>query len=1116
MAITHREENDMLEESGKIGEVHTNYVSRHTEEGTNEDHNVFHFDLSYVAESTNSTHYDLAFHVGTKKYDINTHTSETILKATKSNKALSLIPKDQYHKISHFSEVPAEDIPKDRICQLRVTASRKGSGVPLPDLLLLAYHIPRETRLKYFRTKLGSSRTKEDSHVESKLIYYGVNLIDSDIHETVWDDEAYLLNPKDTAESILFHHPELGSTNPDIAVIIKHDHINSKRNKHSLDAFATAISSQGRGGWAPSSTTEFEGNVICYDYDIKDGEQIIHKKGDPIYSYKLSDKTLDAAGSALSVALKTSKDDNRLRNKKWSVLTGSCADSYEQKDVPSTMNRMNENTYKGWTITERKPYLLYVYEDSINIKDNIFSVDFRNISSRCLGAYVQFLDDKNHIIVPSDWKDPEYLKNILQPNTQKKYLELISAVNTIMGVPAPVFAETISFPFPKEASSAKLIFGSLGTYNWDNDVIWPGLISTGIFQYGVPTMFLVAGAILENTAIYKQIMDDKEFRNGLFSAAGFVVTAVTTYRAATGDTKNVLSRTFSTLGSFLLKILYKKGLEKLLVWVTAKITTAAVEQSVPFGGWAYAIASRAIDGLMIATTTAEILALPAKIEVEIKREMSLELTLRPDITHGKPGHPETAVWPNAADHYRVTVMYKGGTNFINEGPMYKTTSGQPLKINLPKIPSGGQLQIIAGIFSGSDDLVGRWQSDWIDAFPNSDNMIKLENNITECMVPLTSETEYSHKEKIVYDNEKQEHVWQLGEHPMETRSNLDCSNSGKHLCKPASLTINTKAYQIGYVWRASYLGLPACGRSEIDNDQAFAFQNISVLERPDSDLKFPNCSLGNQPIIAYDQFGLVDGDAHKDSGNNFYLEFRNGTYHLRKINLSDPTHTIDLKATDKKSWGRFSQDHLDSMIVHPDGYAIGVSWMNHKMEILKIPEAPSDDDYAVESQLVSGEGVREGLMCGPIAINAAPDGRLLLLESINKRIQAFDTKGNPVPSFDGKFLFSMDKDIQSDLDKEVFPDKLQEMFQNYRLTYLCDIDLSLQNDLDCKIVSEALRGEFIKKGQNLSFDKDNPGDQKKSSYIDVRMKGREWIITDPILGRIYNAIADKSETIKIY
>ena len=51
------------------------------------------------------------------------------------------------------------------------------------------------------------------------------------------------------------------------------------------------------------------------------------------------------------------------------------------------------------------------------------------------------------------------------------------------------------------------------------------------------------------------------------------------------------------------------------------------------------------------------------------------------------------------------------------------------------------------------------------------------------------------------------------------------------------------------------------------------------------------------------------------------------------------------------------------------------------------------------ASLYSGEGTRVGLLSQPRAIAVALDGRLLVLEAGNRRIQSFDLSGNPVPYF---------------------------------------------------------------------------------------------------------------------
>ncbi len=387
---------------------------------------TFHLDLSHLMEIDEILNNDLTFHMGSKKYPIYIHTPETLSKAKETNKALNLIPNNNIHKISHFAEVPTVDLSNDRLCLLQVTVSNKNPNIPLPELLLLSYYIPQEIRLKHFQKKISSSLSDRTTYAEIKLNYYNINSTNSKIQETVWTDVEEIITPMDAAIAVLFNHPELGSANPDTASIIKYNHICSENNKSSLENLANAISKQGKGKWAQiSPITDPDGKVVCYEYDVTDEKgNVLHKQGDTIYQYKLSDKTLEATDHALGGALKSSKDDIQLQNKKWSVSAGLCAESYEQKETPSRINLAKETTPQEWTITERtQNYGLYVYKNSIKIDEKgNFSIDFRNVFLRSLGAYVQFFDDKNNIIETSDLiQIPEFLRKIIQPNPQKKF-----------------------------------------------------------------------------------------------------------------------------------------------------------------------------------------------------------------------------------------------------------------------------------------------------------------------------------------------------------------------------------------------------------------------------------------------------------------------------------------------------------------------------------------------------------------------------------------------------------------------------------------------------------------------------------------------------------------------
>ena len=73
--------------------------------------------------------------------------------------------------------------------------------------------------------------------------------------------------------------------------------------------------------------------------------------------------------------------------------------------------------------------------------------------------------------------------------------------------------------------------------------------------------------------------------------------------------------------------------------------------------------------------------------------------------------------------------------------------------------------------------------------------------------------------------------------------------------------------------------------------------------------------------------------------------------------------------------------------------------------VLDLPPAAVPDAEAPQSQVYSGVGTREGRMKGPLVAALTAQGTILILETQNNRIQAFDLGGNPAPVFAGGAYF---------------------------------------------------------------------------------------------------------------
>ena len=92
--------------------------------------------------------------------------------------------------------------------------------------------------------------------------------------------------------------------------------------------------------------------------------------------------------------------------------------------------------------------------------------------------------------------------------------------------------------------------------------------------------------------------------------------------------------------------------------------------------------------------------------------------------------------------------------------------------------------------------------------------------------------------------------------------------------------------------------------------------------------------------------------------------------------------------------------------MHPSGRLVSINNALHKIEILRLPDAPVSDAVAMTKLRATthagfgvANGALPGLLGGPVAAAISPDGVILVLEALNNRIQAFDVGANPVQLF---------------------------------------------------------------------------------------------------------------------
>jgi hypothetical protein len=265
-------------------------------------------------------------------------------------------------------------------------------------------------------------------------------------------------------------------------------------------------------------------------------------------------------------------------------------------------------------------------------------------------------------------------------------------------------------------------------------------------------------------------------------------------------------------------------------------------------------------------------------------------------------------------------------------------------------------------------------------------VLELGIVITEILVPLDAQTQYSHKEVIELDANGN-HVWHASATaPTTVTPEGQCGNANGDICEWTGITVSTVNAAVGYAWKGYNSALGECASGSPG-------QSAPVREHlrdPEPAKQIPALELRLHRRHAH----RVRPDGPADW--NFYLDTTSGGRYIRQIRLGT-TPSYDGPASNK-AFGQLKFDS-DALLLHPMGKIISVNTSRSKLEVLDLPSAATSDANAPQSEVRSGVGTREGLMSGPVHAVVSADGTILVLEQENNRIQAFDIGGNPVPYF---------------------------------------------------------------------------------------------------------------------
>ncbi len=737
---------------------------------------TLHFDLSHLTHL--GVHQEFTLKTLGKRRLLKRHDEETRRRHVRQNRALAALPGGQRERITHYAE--DVELPADAVGFHWVGYPSSRRGTVSDEIAVVFQHVPSE----YVRRCVRAMSRDGGLGVPGMLSNYGVHEVDdASDPEELHVDASNFINYISTALTIIMQHPEIGTLAPDLHYRIAQKLVVTDSNFADVWQYLSTHPAEGEDPWYENThVVDPAGNVMQPDPNLtdKDGQPVVWptttvngKTVSVIPQHRLSDDLNSVLKPAVQTIGKTVKQCPWLKGQQWSTQHGvtqlsrthvapgptATAATAVSAGLPTT----------DWTIVNKSShYGLDLDQNSIQFDStsNTLSFNVKNWPNRGLGAYVQFLDPSDRPISdPTGWQDrlssvSTNLRNWLEPNSTKWYLQYIGAGSVFFGAPVWAPETSISFVVPTDAAGANILIGGLGNGDWDLDVDKVGLIYTCVVSYGIPSVLSVLSVGVQSTKWYMEFFDKAE---NVFKLVAVAIGPFA-YMLELGTKYLGVEQTLIPAAQFVVGIIFSSLLQALALKITGYTTMMELSENAPFVGWALRVASVASAIADMLATSVEVGLCPATYTLEAKRSITLNVIVSPDPTHGTK--TQKPIWPEVSDHYVIMVQYKGGTTLTKTGPMpgqadapISVTYATATEDALPAAPRL-QFQIVADIYSASNWLCGKWVSGWIDAVPTDGDSRTEVGSIIEQLVPLTASTTYSHEAKLNYDGPSRTYVWE--------------------------------------------------------------------------------------------------------------------------------------------------------------------------------------------------------------------------------------------------------------------------------------------------------------------------------------------------------------------
>ncbi|MBW7885793.1 MAG: hypothetical protein H3C34_24815, partial [Caldilineaceae bacterium] len=752
------------------------------------------------------------------------------------------------------------------------------------------------------------------------------------------------------------------------------------------------------------------------------------------YTHQPIPEVVVAAGPVTTAMMIATKNDLRLKDKKWQQQTGSSLVPTQDAAPPAEMARaeiaaaadeappssdslplltlaqvasLAPSSGDAWNVSLSNTNAVHGLETVFTILDSSkeqIRLTLKNTYIRYLVAYIRFYDVNGNAMTVPNWQTgetPMASSSTMNSDIEYedlRYLGVVGPVNNVFAI--PIFSDPgeleVIIRFPPNAVSAEIYGAGIGTGSNE----WPkapmlGGILTGLVNLALPAFMLTFSVASQaNKELYK-IVDDLTSKPAFLR---FVIAAGITYfggQFVQGAVHHKMDwHAFSTLS----QLLFNVAAKRLLLWVEATVTAETVAEEIPFAGWILIVINISTGVAQMAETIVEISTSPWMIENKLSTSITTQVALHPDPRHG--AFPQAPAGVEAT--YLVKMMYKGQTRpTVAQHVLVPADSTETqLPAVFPGNTLGGQVKFEADYYLG-DWLAGKATTGWLDNDESHARQVTLY--LVQYPIPLTDKSIYVHSALLTYQNGA--YKWQPNlPAPIATVASSNTSSSGNAISAWDGITLSQRHGMLGYAWKAAGMDIVSCATGQ--GGQLYALQNVDIPGTPMDTVKFPTCGFDGPTQLIYDPFPpkfLMDADGQWELDENgrpkldpsytqlgeYYIDPRKaevdlttgGGYHLRKVSLDDNS-AFDMNS-DQLSWGRFAY-FPDSFAMHPSGHVVGVSSKYGKIQIIQLPtgDGVNDDEIPV-ARAYAGKAInrdRHGLLVHPIAVTCSYDGTILILE----------------------------------------------------------------------------------------------------------------------------------------